>query len=41
VLFKRGAYNFAAISHDDEAIAAVEHAATTALSAVRGEGDTE
>jgi len=40
-LFKRGAYNFAAIAHDDEAIAAVEHAAGTALSAVRGEGDTE
>jgi glutamate-1-semialdehyde aminotransferase len=39
VLFKRGAYNFAAIAHDDEAIAAVEHAASTALSAVRG--DTE
>jgi glutamate-1-semialdehyde 2,1-aminomutase len=36
VLFKRGAYNFAAIAHDDEAIAAVEHAASTALSAVRG-----
>jgi glutamate-1-semialdehyde aminotransferase len=39
VLFKRGAYNFAAIAHDDAAIAAVEHAAGTALSAVRG--DTE
>jgi glutamate-1-semialdehyde aminotransferase len=39
VLFKRGAYNFAAIAHDDEAIAAAEHAATTALSAMRG--DTE
>ena len=39
VLFKRGAYNFAAIAHDDEAIAAVEHGASTALSAVRR--DTE
>jgi len=39
VLFKRGAYNFAAIAHDDAAIAAVEHAAGTALSAMRG--DTE
>ena len=39
VLFKRGAYNFAAIAHDDEAIAAVEHAASTALSAVRGESE--
>jgi glutamate-1-semialdehyde aminotransferase len=34
VLFKRGAYNFAAIAHDDEAIAAVEHAAVAALSNV-------
>lgn len=33
VLFKRGAYNFAAIAHDEEAIAAVEHAAVTALTA--------
>ena len=31
VLFKRGAYNFAAIAHDEEALAAVEHAALTAL----------
>ena len=37
VLFKRGAYNFAAIAHDGEAIAAVEHAAITALTAVRGD----
>jgi len=39
VLFKRGAYNFAAIALDDEALAAVEHAASTALSAVRGDVD--
>ncbi len=39
VLFKRGAYNFAAIAHDDEAIAAVEHAASTALSAVREDNE--
>ena len=36
VLFKRGAYNFAAIAHDEEALAAVDHAATTALTAMRG-----
>jgi len=35
VLFKRGAYNFAAIAHDDEALAAIEHAASTALVAMR------
>jgi len=34
VLFKRGAYNFAAIAHDEEALAVVEHAASTALTAV-------
>jgi hypothetical protein len=34
VLFKRGAYNFAAIAHDEEAITAMEHAASTALTAV-------
>jgi glutamate-1-semialdehyde 2,1-aminomutase len=39
VLFKRGAYNFAAIAHDDDALATMEHAATTALVAVRE--DTE
>lgn len=31
VLFKRGAYNFASISHDADAIAAIERAARTAL----------
>ncbi len=39
VLFKRGAYNFAAIAHDEEALAAVEHAASTALTAVSGDTD--
>jgi len=37
VLFKRGAYNFAAIAHDEEALAVVEHAASTALTAVGAE----
>jgi len=36
-LFKRGAYNFAAIAHDDQALAAVDHAAITALTAVRSD----
>jgi glutamate-1-semialdehyde 2,1-aminomutase len=31
VLFKRGAYNFAALAHDERAIVAVERAASTAL----------
>jgi glutamate-1-semialdehyde aminotransferase len=39
VLFKRGAYNFAAIAHDGEALAAVEHAARTALSAIGRDTD--
>jgi glutamate-1-semialdehyde 2,1-aminomutase len=39
VLFKRGAYNFTAIAHDEEAISAVEHAARTALSAMRADTD--
>ena len=39
VLFKRGAYNFAAIAHDEDALAAVEHAANTALTAMRGDTD--
>jgi hypothetical protein len=34
VLFKRGAYNFAAIAHDEDALKAVEHAANIALTAV-------
>lgn len=35
VLFKRGAYNFAALAHDEPAIAGIERAATTALGAMR------
>lgn len=35
VLFKRGAYEFAALAHDDEAITAIERAATAALNAMR------
>ena len=31
VLFKRGAYNFASLAHDDEAIRAIERAASSAL----------
>jgi hypothetical protein len=33
-LFKRGAYNFAAVVHDDEAIARMESAARAALQAM-------
>jgi len=39
VLFKRGAYNFAAIAHDEEALVAVEQAASTALTAMREDTD--
>lgn len=39
VLFKRGAYNFAATAHDEEAIAAMENAASIALTAMRGDTD--
>jgi len=39
VLFKRGAYNFAAIAHDEDALASVERAAATALSAINGNTD--
>jgi glutamate-1-semialdehyde aminotransferase len=38
VLFKRGAYNFAAIAHDEEAIREIEAAASAALVAL-GEGE--
>jgi glutamate-1-semialdehyde 2,1-aminomutase len=38
VLFKRGAYNFAAIAHDDEAVREIESAASAALVAL-GEED--
>jgi hypothetical protein len=34
VLFKRGAYNFAAVAHDDEALREIEAAASAALVAV-------
>ncbi|MBX6331101.1 MAG: aminotransferase class III-fold pyridoxal phosphate-dependent enzyme [Gemmatimonadaceae bacterium] len=37
VLFKRGAYNFASLAHDEDAIAAIETAATEALVRVRDE----
>lgn len=37
-LFKRGAYNYAAIAHDDEAIIAIERAASEGFIAVR-DGD--
>lgn len=37
VLFKRGAYNFAAIAHDARAIAAIERAASTAFVELRDE----
>lgn len=37
VFFKRGAYDFAALAHDDEAIAAIERAARDAFNAI----DTE
>jgi glutamate-1-semialdehyde aminotransferase len=35
VLFKRGAYNFAAIAHDEEALAEIEAAASAALVSLR------
>lgn len=31
VLFKRGAYNYASVAHDDDAVQAVEHAASAAF----------
>ena len=39
VLFKRGAYNFASLAHDDDAVAAVERAASAALVRLREEED--
>ena len=41
VLFKRGAYNFAAIAHDDEAIREIESAASAAFVALREQGEDE
>jgi glutamate-1-semialdehyde 2,1-aminomutase len=35
VLFKRGAYNFAALAHDDDAIAEIEAGASAALVELR------
>jgi glutamate-1-semialdehyde aminotransferase len=37
VLFKRGAYNFASLAHDEEAIAAIERAASAAFVSLRRE----
>lgn len=37
VLFKRGAYNFASLAHDEEAIAAIERAASHAFVSLRRE----
>ena len=31
VLFKRGAYNFAALAHDEATVIDIEHAASTAF----------
>ena len=39
VLFKRGAYNFAAVAHDEEALREIEAAASAALVAL-GEDET-
>jgi glutamate-1-semialdehyde aminotransferase len=41
VLFKRGAYNFAAVAHDDEALQAIEQAASAAFVALREEGEDD
>jgi glutamate-1-semialdehyde aminotransferase len=37
VLFKRGAYNFAAIAHDDDALRDIEAAASAAFVALNEE----
>ncbi|MBC7791360.1 MAG: aminotransferase class III-fold pyridoxal phosphate-dependent enzyme [Anaerolineae bacterium] len=39
VLFKRGAYNFASLAHDDDTIAAIEGAASAAFVALREEAN--
>lgn len=41
VLFKRGAYNYAAIAHDDDAIMTIERAASEGFIAVRDAEDAE
>jgi glutamate-1-semialdehyde aminotransferase len=38
VLFKRGAYNYASVAHDDEAIQAIERAASAAFVELMEEG---
>jgi hypothetical protein len=37
VLFKRGAYDFSSLAHDEEAIAEIESAASSALVRLRDE----
>jgi len=39
VLFKRGAYNFASLAHDDEAVGEIESAASAALVRLREEAE--
>ena len=41
VLFKRGAYNFPALAHDDDAIRDIEAGASSALVALRDEEDSQ
>jgi glutamate-1-semialdehyde aminotransferase len=41
VLFKRGAYNFPALAHDDDAIRDIEAGASSALVALRDEEDNQ
>ena len=38
VIFKRGAYNFASLAHDENAVGAIEQAATAAFATMAGEG---
>jgi hypothetical protein len=38
-LFKRGAYNFASVAHDEQAIAEIEKAASEALVRLRDGAD--
>jgi glutamate-1-semialdehyde aminotransferase len=41
VLFKRGAYNFASVAHDEDAIAQLETAASEALVHLREEEQSD
>jgi glutamate-1-semialdehyde 2,1-aminomutase len=41
VLFKRGAYNFAALAHDDEALTEIEAGASNAFVAMQEEDPVE